>query len=491
MGKIVVNADEWTFSNDGFKAAPDAAIFANNIAKWFVGDRVGKFHAYSTNFGLTQSALAETLKKAGHTWTTGTNIAFDLPVLLTYDGIFVGGNAANNPVLIEYVKAGGNVYVMAGTGGGSAQAEADRWNPFLNAFGFKFLGQYNGINGTQTVNSSHPIFAGVKALFQNNGNYIVDLDSASQTNQLVLTHSSGQGLIATFDGTAEKVSTTDGGESDEDESHEDESQEFVENEKTGTATGTVAIADISYKGKAKRTQSDEYVEIANQGTTAVDLSGWKITSGLQKKQSFTFPAKTTLEAGKSFRVYTNQVNPETGGFSFGSGTAIWNDLGDEAKLFDAKGTLVSTLAYGISSLAGIKAELGVPKLTVKVSPSAINKQMAMGSKVTFVDAFQLAIRSFLENGKDGESPLSLIFNNIKLPEEGREAAAKEVLRSYLNKPKSTLTLLTAKSRFQAEHGETVDSNWIFLLKMPDMSDCLHWVIIDRSGIKAPYNYGFN
>jgi hypothetical protein len=483
MGKIVVNADEWTLSNDGFKVAPDAAIFAKNIVKWFVGDRPGKFHAYSTNFGLTQSALAETIKNAGHTWTTGTNISFDLPTLLTYDGIFVGSNAANNQVLIEYVKAGGNVYVMAGTGDG-AKAEADRWNGFLNAFGFKFLGQYNGINGNQTVNSSHPILAGVKTLFQNNGNYIVDLDSASQKNQLVLTHSSGQGLIATFDGTADQVSTTD-----EDESDEGESQEFVENEKTGTATGTVAIADISYKGKVKRVQSDEYVEIVNKGTTAVDLSGWKVSSGLSKKQSFTFPAQKTLEAGKSFRVYTNEVNPETGGFSFGSGTAIWNDEGDEAKLFDAKGNLVSTLAYGISSLAGIKAELGIPKLTVKVSPSAINKQMAMGSKVTFVDAFQLAIRSFLENDRDAESPLSLIAN-IELP-EGVENVATEVVRYFLNRPTSTLTLLTAKTRYQAERGETVDSNWIFLLRMEELSDCLHWVIIDRSGVKAPYNYGFN
>ncbi|MEG4274535.1 MULTISPECIES: lamin tail domain-containing protein [unclassified Microcoleus] len=480
MGKIVVNADEWTLSNDGFKAAPDAAIFANNIAKWFAGDRAGKFHAYSTNFGLTQSALAETFKNAGHTWTTGTNISFDLPTLLTYDGIFVGANAANNQVLIEYVKAGGNVYVVAGTGS-DAKAEADRWNPFLNAFGFKFLGKYNRINGNQTVNSSHPIFAGVKALFQNNGNYIVDIDSASPTNQLVLTHSSGQGLIATFDGTPGKVSTTDEGES----------QEFVENEKTGTATGTVAIADISYKGKVKRTQSDEYVEIANQGTTAVDVSGWKISSGLSKTQSFTFPPKTTLEAGKSFRVYTNEVNSETGGFSFGSSTAIWNDRGDEAKLFDAKGNLVSTLAYGVSSLAGIKTQLGIPQLRVKVSPSAINKQMAADSKVTFVDAFQLAIRSFLEDGSDAESPLSLIFDNIELPKEGREAAATEEVRSYLNRPTSTLTLLTPKSQYQAEHGETVDSNWIFLLQMEELSDHLHWVIIDRSGVKAPYNYGFN
>ncbi|MBO3463255.1 DUF6200 domain-containing protein [Aetokthonos hydrillicola] len=88
--------------------------------------------------------------------------------------------------------------MAAGTSAGGAQKEADRWNTFLLVFGLKFLGEYNGISGNQTVNSSHPIFAGVKAIYQNNGNSIVNLDSTSQTTQLVLTHSSGKGLTAVF-----------------------------------------------------------------------------------------------------------------------------------------------------------------------------------------------------------------------------------------------------------------------------------------------------
>jgi hypothetical protein len=268
-------------------------------------------------------------------------------------------------------------------------------------------------------------------------------------------------------------------------------EEFVEEEKTVTATGTVAIADISYKGKVKRTQSDEYVEIVNKGTESVDISGWKISSGLSKRQAFTFPAKTTLEAGKSCRVYTNEVHTETGGFTFGSSSGIWNDKGDEAKLFDAQGNQVSTLAYGASGIPGIKAELGVPQLTMKVSPSAINKQMAMGSKVTFIDALQLAIRSFLEDDNEIESPLSQMLNDpgaFDLPEGADKAAATKVLRSYLNQPTSTLTLQTAKSEYPPENGEKIDSNWIFLLQLEEISG-LYWVIIDRSGAKAPCNYG--
>lgn len=84
---------------------------------------------------------------------------------------------------------------------GGAQQEADRWNTFLNAFGLKFAGTYDGIVGNQTVNSSHPLFAGAKAIYQDRGNSIVDLDPASATNQIILTHPNGQGLIATFEGT--------------------------------------------------------------------------------------------------------------------------------------------------------------------------------------------------------------------------------------------------------------------------------------------------
>ncbi|WP_208491939.1 DUF6200 domain-containing protein [aff. Roholtiella sp. LEGE 12411] len=208
FGKIVVNCDEWTLSNGGFKQAPDTATFVTNIAKWFTGGRSkGKFHAYSTNFGLTESVLAETLTKAGYTWTVGNNIKIDLPTLLTFDGIFLCGDSADNQVLIDYVKAGGNVYLGAGTGSGGQQQEADRWNTFLNAFGFKLVGEYNGISGNQTINSSHPIFAGVKAIYFNNGNPIVDLDPASESNQIILTHANGQGLIAAFAGSERTVET--------------------------------------------------------------------------------------------------------------------------------------------------------------------------------------------------------------------------------------------------------------------------------------------
>ena len=125
------------------------------------------------------------------------NITIDLPTLSQYDGIFVGGDLVDNKVLIQYVKNGGKVYLCAGTGWGGPQAEADRWNTFLVEFGLKFAGAYNGIEGNFSPNQSHPLFTGVKSLYFNNGNSITDLKPESPLNQIVQTHSNGQGLIAT------------------------------------------------------------------------------------------------------------------------------------------------------------------------------------------------------------------------------------------------------------------------------------------------------
>jgi len=198
-GKIVVNNDEWTLSNSGFSASNDPGNFANNVAAWFLGGSgTGKFHAYSTNFGLTQSSLAAVMSGAGHTWTVGTGIPFDLPTLQTYDGIFLAGDAADNNVLIQYVEAGGNVYLAGGTGVGGSVNEAARWNTFLNHFGLQFASTYNNIGGSIAISSTHPIFTGVDHLYQNNGNSVSDL-FPGDLRQQILVNSGSQGLYAVYD----------------------------------------------------------------------------------------------------------------------------------------------------------------------------------------------------------------------------------------------------------------------------------------------------
>ena len=167
---IVVSHDEWTLSNAGFTNSPGTATFVANLVSEF-GPTI---HAYSTNFGLTGSALSAAMTDAGATYTVGTGITFDLPTLSAYDAIFLGGAYLNTDqldALASYVAAGGNVYLAGGTGAGGAAAEAAAWNPFLAAYGLTFASTYNGVSGNVPV-SGDPLFAGVDSLFQDNGNTI-------------------------------------------------------------------------------------------------------------------------------------------------------------------------------------------------------------------------------------------------------------------------------------------------------------------------------
>lgn len=176
-GKLVVANDEWTLSNTAFAALPqDTRAFALNLAQYF--DEGGrKFHAFSTNFGLTQSELINTLTGAGYTYTTGTGITFDIDTLRSYDAIFLAGDLLSETqiaTLKEYLVEGGNVYVAAGTSSYNPGLVAATWNSFLLDYGISYQSWNNGIGGNiPIVGTSHPIFDGVAYLYQNNGQSIL------------------------------------------------------------------------------------------------------------------------------------------------------------------------------------------------------------------------------------------------------------------------------------------------------------------------------
>src|SRR4051812_12573746 len=72
---------------------------------------------------------------------------------------------------------------------------------------------------------------------------------------------------------------------------------------SSSAWGDVVVSEIMYHPQSENS-AQEFLEFYNPGPSAVDLSGWQITSGV----AFAFPAGSTIGAG-GYLVVT--ANPTT------------------------------------------------------------------------------------------------------------------------------------------------------------------------------------
>jgi hypothetical protein len=106
--------------------------------------------------------------------------------------VFVGQDSVSPERLTKYVQAGGNVYVMSGTGYGVADMS---WNAFLEAFGLT-LSSTNSIIGVIPIMSSHPLFAGVYSLLFVAGNSVAV--NATYSGGEVVAWQGSEGLFGTF-----------------------------------------------------------------------------------------------------------------------------------------------------------------------------------------------------------------------------------------------------------------------------------------------------
>jgi endonuclease YncB( thermonuclease family) len=113
--------------------------------------------------------------------------------------------------------------------------------------------------------------------------------------------------------------------------------------RAGDGSSPVTILQIFANGNVDPNEPDEFVELRNDGLIALELAGWTLAD--KANHRFTFPA-FSLQPGQVCRVYTNQVHPESCGFSFAfSETAIWNNGGDCAYLADGTGNLIAQYCY--------------------------------------------------------------------------------------------------------------------------------------------------
>ena len=110
----------------------------------------------------------------------------------------------------------------------------------------------------------------------------------------------------------------------------------------GNAPGSIGtdmakIISIHYLGE------DQWVEIANQGTGSIDLTGWTLIN--RENQTYTFPANFTLKAGSLSRIHSGYGNDTS--FDLWSSALLWSREGDTATLQDATGKTVSEYRYPV------------------------------------------------------------------------------------------------------------------------------------------------
>ncbi|MFT3738606.1 MAG: CotH kinase family protein [Breznakibacter sp.] len=113
----------------------------------------------------------------------------------------------------------------------------------------------------------------------------------------------------------------------------------------------VVINEINYKS-ATNYDTEDWIELYNNGVATVDLSGWEITD-LGKEESFFFAPGTILYPGEylivcnkltSFRNFHPTTKNSRGNIKFGLSSS-----GDKIRLFDKTGKLMDAVDYLASS----------------------------------------------------------------------------------------------------------------------------------------------
>jgi hypothetical protein len=93
----------------------------------------------------------------------------------------------------------------------------------------------------------------------------------------------------------------------------------------------VKVTAIRFRG-TEPGQPDEYVEVANLGGAAQDLTGWRLKAGGSGAE-FRFRPGTVLGPGDRCRAYTNETRGDScPGFGFGATFGLWDDDADTVAL---------------------------------------------------------------------------------------------------------------------------------------------------------------
>jgi hypothetical protein len=111
-------------------------------------------------------------------------------------------------------------------------------------------------------------------------------------------------------------------------------------EDANNAKSKIAITNANFKAASpeKDNLNGEWVEIANQGTSAQNLQGWTLSD--QDNHTYAFKS-FTLQPEASVKVHTGTDDDSATDLFWNMKVSIWNNEGDMATLKDASGNVVS------------------------------------------------------------------------------------------------------------------------------------------------------
>jgi endonuclease YncB( thermonuclease family) len=103
---------------------------------------------------------------------------------------------------------------------------------------------------------------------------------------------------------------------------------------------SVSIPTISPDGE---TLNDEYVDVKNDGSSSLDMTGWTLED--EAGYTYQFPDGFSLGAGDTVRVHTGSGTDSSTDLYWGSGSPIWNNDSDTAYLYDDASNLAAEKTY--------------------------------------------------------------------------------------------------------------------------------------------------
>ncbi len=114
---------------------------------------------------------------------------------------------------------------------------------------------------------------------------------------------------------------------------------------TPTAGESLVVATVhaDAAGNDNRNPNDEYVVLRNDGSAALDLSGWTVTDAAGK--TYEFPAGATLAPGESLTLYTGCGTTRHPDYYWGRESAVWNNDGDTVTVRRADGGTAAVRRY--------------------------------------------------------------------------------------------------------------------------------------------------